>query len=450
MRRQEALGEERAYQTERGVRQFAIGDRLIFLENARFFETRAEHLAVQDVKNGMLGTVVRTTNERGETLLTVKLDAGHEVTFGQDSYRNIDHGYAATVHKSQGATVDRTFVLATGMMDQHLTYVAMSRHRDRAGLYMAHEDFAPREKWGRAQRVDHAAGVTGELVETGEAKFRPNDEDVKESPYADVKTDDGVVHRVWGVSLPKAIEKGVVGVGDTVTLRKDGVEQVTVKVPVVDPETGKKTFEEREVERNVWTAEQVETAEVRQERSEQESHRPELFKHLVERLSRSGAKSTTLDYESEAGYQAQIVDFARRRNMDHAIELAAGMEQGWSGTCRGLVRSVTAWRVFGCAPASRSASRSRRSAASPMTIRRFGRKRSTRHMSVCLGLPRHRLRRLPKRHDIRSRRRRALSACWRKTRGPNIWSQHDGKSARRSCWLCSSVSIVIRLPPSIG
>ena len=72
-------------------------------------------------------------------------------------------------------------------------------------------------------------------------------------------------------------------------------------------------FEEREVERNVWTAEQVETAEVRQQRLAQESHRPELFKQLVKRLSRSGAKSTTLDYESEAGYQAQIVDFARRR-----------------------------------------------------------------------------------------------------------------------------------------
>ena len=343
MRRQEALGEDRAYQTERGARQFAIGDRLIFLENARFFEKRAEHLAVQQVKNGMLGTVVRTTNERGETLLTVKLDAGREVTFGQDTYRNVDHGYAATVHKSQGATVDRTLVLATGMMDQHLAYVAMSRHRDRADLYMAHEDFAPREKWGRAQRVDHAAGVTGQLVETGEAKFRPNDEDAKESPYADVKTDDGVVHRVWGVSLPKAIEKGSVEIGDTVTLRKDGVEHVTVKIPVVDPETGKKTFEEREVERNVWTAERAETADVRQERLAQESHRPELFKSLVERLSRSGAKTTTLDYESEAGYQAQIVDFARRRNMDHAIELAAGMEQGmerrlsWIGAQRDRV-----------------------------------------------------------------------------------------------------------------
>ncbi len=115
---------------------------------------------------------------------------------------------AATIHKSQGSTVDRTFVLATGMMDQHLTYVAMTRHRDRADLYAAKEDFEAKPEWRRKSHVDHTAGVTGELVEVGQAKFRPNDEDADESPYADVKTDDGTVNRLWGVSLPKALEGG--------------------------------------------------------------------------------------------------------------------------------------------------------------------------------------------------------------------------------------------------
>lgn len=324
---QGALNDERTFQTERGVREFAVGDRLIFLENARFFERRAEHLAIQHVKNGMLGTMVRTTSDRGDTLLTVRLDAGREVTFGQETYCNVDHGYAATVHKSQGATVDRTFVLATGLMDQHLAYVAMSRHRDRADLYLGQEDFAPRQQWGGRSRVDHAAGVTGELVELGEAHYR-GDTGSAASPFADVRTDDDAIHRVWGVSLPKAIKDGGIGLGDTVTLRKDGVENVEVHVPIIDPETGRKTFEVREVERNVWTAKQIETAAARQDRIEQESHRPQLFKQLVERLSRSGAKTTTLDYESEAGYQAQIVDFARRRGMDHAADIAAGMEEG--------------------------------------------------------------------------------------------------------------------------
>jgi len=325
-----ALTGARDFHTARGVREFAAGDRIIFLENARFLEPRAKRLGPQYVKNGMLGTVVATGDKRAGPLLVVRLDNGRDVVISEDSYANVDHGYAATIHKSQGATVDRTFVLATGMMDQHLTYVSMTRHRDRADLYAAREDFEPKPAWGRAARADHAAGITGELVETGEAKFRPEDKDAKESPYANVKTDDGTVHRVWGVSLPKALAKGGVSEGDTVTLRKDGVETVKVDVIVTDEATGEKRTEERQVERNIWTAEQVETADVRRERIERESHRPDLFKQLVERLGRSGAKTTTLDFESEEGYQAHARDFARRRGIDTLAGVAAGMEEGVS------------------------------------------------------------------------------------------------------------------------
>ena len=341
-----ALTAPREFQTERGVREFAAGDRIIFLENARFLEPRARRLGPQYVKNGMLGTVVASGDQRGGPLLSVRLDNGRDVVISEDSYRNVDHGYAATIHKSQGATVDRTFVLATCMMDQHLTYVSMTRHRDQATLYAAREDFEPKLEWGRKPRADHAAGVTGELVETGEAKFRPDDEDADESPYADVKTDDGVVHRLWGVSLPKALAKGGVSEGDTVTLRKDSVETVKVDVTVTDPETGEKRTEKREVHRNVWTAELKESADARQERIERESHRSELFRQMVERLGRSGAKTTTLDFESEAGYQAHARDFARRRGIDTLAEVAAGMEQGvgqrlaWLAEKRGQVAKL--------------------------------------------------------------------------------------------------------------
>ena len=328
MKDEGALTVSREFQTERGVREFAVGDRIIFLENARFLEPRAQRLGPQYVKNGMLGTVVSTGDTHGGPLLSVRLDNGRDVIISEDSYRNVDHGYAATIHKSQGATVDRTFVLATGLMDQHLTYVSMTRHRDRADLYAAREDFEPKPGWGKISRVDHAAGVTGELVGTGNAKFRPQDEDADKSPYADVKTDDGSVHRLWGVSLPKALEEAGVSEGDTVTLRKDGVERVTVMVPVIDEKTGKKRLEERTVHRNVWTAKRIETTEVRRQRLEEESHRPELFKQLVERLGRSGAKTTTLDFESEAGYRAHARDFAQRRGIDTLSGVAAWMEDG--------------------------------------------------------------------------------------------------------------------------
>ncbi|MGN7960787.1 Ti-type conjugative transfer relaxase TraA [Brucella sp. 22210] len=346
MHREGALTNAREFRTERGVREFGCGDRVIFLENARFVETRAKHLRPQYVKNGMLGTVVSTGGKGGRPLLSIRLDTGRDVVLSEDSYRNIDHGYAVTIHKSQGVTVGRTFVLATGMMDQHLTYVSMTRHHDRADLYAAREDFETKAEWGGKSRVDHAAGVAGELIATGMAKFRPQDKDTDESPYADVKIDDETVHRLWGVSLPKALADGGVSKGDTALLRKDGVEIVKVKIPVTDKETGRKSFEEREVERNVWTAKQLETAIIRSERIERENHRPELFGQLVERLGRSGAKTTTLDFENEAGYRAHAHDFARRRGIDTlagvmaSIEERVGQKLAWLDDKRGQVAKL--------------------------------------------------------------------------------------------------------------
>ncbi|MCH4543358.1 Ti-type conjugative transfer relaxase TraA [Ochrobactrum sp. A-1] len=316
-----ALGAARSFRTERGMREFAAGDRIIFLENARFLEPRARGNSPQYVRNGMFGTVVSTGNAFRAPLLSVRLDSGSEIVLSEDSYRNIDHGYAVTIHKSQGATVDRTLVLASGMMDRHLTYVSMTRHRHRADLYAAREDFRP-EREDRS-RIDYAKGITGELVETGVTKFRPGNEDTNDTPCADVKVEGGKVHRLRGVGLPAALSAVGASRGDMVTLRKDGVETVKVKIAVPDAQASKRRFEERTVERNVWTARLHETTDVRRKSIEGESHTPELFRQLAKRLGRSGAKTTTLDFAGEAGYQAHVRDFARRRGIDTLAEVVA-------------------------------------------------------------------------------------------------------------------------------
>lgn len=132
-----ALTDARTIETERGTREFATGDRILFLKNERFTEAAAPELGRQSVKNGMLGTVTGTAGG----LFRVRLDSGKEAAFRASTYRNIDHGYATTIHKSQGVTVDQVFVLGTPGLDQHLTYVAMSRHRERVTLYTAKDDF---------------------------------------------------------------------------------------------------------------------------------------------------------------------------------------------------------------------------------------------------------------------------------------------------------------------
>ncbi len=134
------LGPDHVLQTEAGERAFAVGDRLYFLRNERGL----------GVKNGTLATVERIELTLDGARLTVRLDGrdgagtGRAVSFDLAEYADIDHGYAATVHKSQGVTVDEAHVLATPGMDRHLVYVAMSRHRHAAQLHWGQDEFGSR------------------------------------------------------------------------------------------------------------------------------------------------------------------------------------------------------------------------------------------------------------------------------------------------------------------
>lgn len=234
LRERGVIGEGAEFRTEDGVRNFAAGDQIVFLKNEKSL----------GVMNGMIGRVV--SSKKGKIVAEVG-EEGRRVEVDQAFYRNVDHGYATTIHKSQGATVDKVKVLASSLFDRHLSYVALTRHRESVELYAATQEFS------RYSRIDHAAGVAGKLIDAGMAKFREG-EDVKPTPYADILDVSGTTHRLWGVSLPNAMERGGVSIGDHVRLRKDGTEDVTITVPVVDEETGQKRFEERVGQRNVWTA----------------------------------------------------------------------------------------------------------------------------------------------------------------------------------------------------
>ncbi|WP_454675917.1 Ti-type conjugative transfer relaxase TraA [Achromobacter pestifer] len=113
-------------QTEQGKRDFAKGDRILFLKNDKRV----------GVKNGQLGTIEKIEREGGGHLLTVRRDSGEQVAFNTADYDRVDHGYATTVHKAQGVTVDRAYVLTGKMHDRELSYVSMSRSRQETRLYV--------------------------------------------------------------------------------------------------------------------------------------------------------------------------------------------------------------------------------------------------------------------------------------------------------------------------
>lgn len=114
-------------------RAFAQGDRLLFTRNDRGL----------GVSNGTIGTIVFLDQNN----IKVRLDNSEKVvSFAPKLYPHFDQGWAATIHKNQGVTVDHALVLASFEMFRNLAYVGMTRHRISVTLYASDIDFWKEEK----------------------------------------------------------------------------------------------------------------------------------------------------------------------------------------------------------------------------------------------------------------------------------------------------------------
>lgn len=112
----------------RETRAFATGDKLLF--------TRNEYGL--GVENGAIGEITALARTG---VMMVRLADGREVGVDPRLHPYLEHGYALTVHKAQGLTVDRAYVFASDSFDAHTTYVAMTRHRSDVGLYYGRDRF---------------------------------------------------------------------------------------------------------------------------------------------------------------------------------------------------------------------------------------------------------------------------------------------------------------------
>jgi Ti-type conjugative transfer relaxase TraA len=110
-----------------GAQIFQRGDRVVMLHNDYDL----------DVRNGTLATVSRVHPRKND--LTIRTDAGvtHRLPAAYLDAGHVDHGYAITVHKAQGLTVDRAIVLGTDDLYRELSYVALSRGRSSNEIYLA-------------------------------------------------------------------------------------------------------------------------------------------------------------------------------------------------------------------------------------------------------------------------------------------------------------------------
>jgi Ti-type conjugative transfer relaxase TraA len=132
-----ALGADHRLETKHGPQDFATGDRVQFTANA---QTRAEKAA--GFVNGAVGTVLEIDGQR----MTVELDGGKpgkprlvafEVKPDAGGFDAIRHGYAGTIYKGQGKTLDQTYLLHSKHWRESSSYVAWTRHRDEAAVFVA-------------------------------------------------------------------------------------------------------------------------------------------------------------------------------------------------------------------------------------------------------------------------------------------------------------------------
>lgn len=120
-----------------GARGFSEGDRVLALRND----------ARVDVENGATGSVAKIGEDRG---LDVALDDGRNVTLPVEYLQagHVDHAYALTVYKAQGATVDRAHFIGSEDVYREEGYTALTRSRQESRFYLV-DHHEPTPMFGR-------------------------------------------------------------------------------------------------------------------------------------------------------------------------------------------------------------------------------------------------------------------------------------------------------------
>ena len=266
------LGEDVAIETERGPRQFARGDRVMFLKNEREL----------GVKNGTLGTVESVSRVR----MAVQLDDGRSVAFDVKDYNQIDHGYAATIHKAQGMTVDRTHVLATPGMDSHAAYVALSRHRDGVDLHYGQDDFADQGKLARTLSRERGKDMASDYTRDADP----------ERAFAERR---GITFRERVVELiEKVVPEKVRGMFDGLRLRVPEPELRAPPEPQATPEPSIGAIRKRAFVRHAQAVDNIFEAQDAGRRAT-----PEQRRELTEARRELDALRDNASRDAEAAYK---------------------------------------------------------------------------------------------------------------------------------------------------
>jgi ATP-dependent exoDNAse (exonuclease V) alpha subunit len=143
MRRRGELGTDHKLPTADGKQSFAAGDRIQIVATDK----------ARRLYNGTVGTV----QEIQGTKLTVEFDGrkARPIEFDANEFQKFRHGYAGTIYKGQGRTLDETYLYHSEHWRSAASYVALTRHRDATHLFVARNTAADLTQLARQMaRVD--------------------------------------------------------------------------------------------------------------------------------------------------------------------------------------------------------------------------------------------------------------------------------------------------------
>nr|WP_255631046.1 AAA family ATPase [Novosphingobium sp. FKTRR1] len=120
-----------------GPAHYAKGDRIMFTASVA-----DPHMRRAGFINGAAGTIdqidgqritVTLDGKKGRPGRTVAFSVGDNAEAGE--FNSFRHGYAGTIYKGQGRTLDQTYVLHSASMGAASSYVGLSRHRESVNLF---------------------------------------------------------------------------------------------------------------------------------------------------------------------------------------------------------------------------------------------------------------------------------------------------------------------------
>lgn len=112
-------------ETERGTLSVGVGDRIAFRGTWK----------PKGIYAGVLATVEAIEGDH----ISVRSDRGREIAFDFRDYTNIDLGYAGTIYRGQGKTLDQTYLLHTHHWRDAASYVAMTRARAQTEVFVGRD-----------------------------------------------------------------------------------------------------------------------------------------------------------------------------------------------------------------------------------------------------------------------------------------------------------------------